>query len=147
MLFRRKHQIVNKIFWMENMKKIILLLIMFFISVFLFAEDIILKINFQPNIFVEKTFDFISEYKYEKCSELVKCLNKSKKIIFPIFISKAEIWEGTYTLSIYDENKCLGIYTVINEDIIYDEQRKCFRSAKNILIHLRSFLYIEYLRN
>ena len=129
------------------MKKMLLSLFFLFIPVLIFAESTILKITFQPNKFVNKSFNYISEYKYEYSSEIIECLINSKKVVFPIFIPKAEIWEGIYTLSIYDENNCIGVFTITNENYIYDEQNQCFRKAKNILKTLRSFLYIEYLRS
>lgn len=129
------------------MKKFVLCLFILGISSTLFSSEIILKIDFEKNIFVKKEINFISNEGYKNNSKIVTILQGAKRVLLPIFVPKSEIWEGTYILSIYKNNESIGKYEIVSENYVYDLIHQCYLKAENILNEVRSFLYIEYLRS
>lgn len=128
------------------MKKRIIFVITLLIAVNLYGEKKMV-VQFSPSKVFNADLDFLNDDGYSNYNTFMTALQNSKRVLFTSFVPKTGVIEGEYTLFIYEDSECAGIFTVVAEDYVYDEINKCTRKTPNILNNLRSILFIEYLRS
>ena len=127
------------------MKKLLLFVIFISISMNIFAEKRMI-IHYKPSKVFNVELDFIDINGYTRYSSFIESLQKGKRVFLEVLLPKTGIIEGEYQLVIYEDNICIGIYTIMNDDYVYNERKNYFQKVPNVLNNLRAILYIEYLR-
>lgn len=127
------------------MKKLLMVVIFISISMNIFAEKRMI-IHYKPSKVFNVELDFIDINGYTRYSSFIESLLKGRRVFLEMLIPKTGIIEGGYQLVIYEDNICIGIYTVVNDDYVYNERKNYFQKVPNVLNNLRAILYIEYLR-
>lgn len=128
------------------MKKLLMLFVVFIsLSMNIFAEKKMI-INYKPSKVFNVELDFLDINGYNRYVSFIESLEKSRRVFLEVLIPKTGIIEGEYQLVIYEDNICIGIYTIMNDDYVYNERKNYFQKVPNVLNNLRAILYIEYLR-
>ena len=127
------------------MKKLLMVVIFISISMNIFAEKRMI-IHYKPSKVFNVELDFIDINGYTRYSSFIESLLKGRRVFLEMLLPKTGIIEGGYQLVIYEDNICIGIYTVVNDDYVYNERKNYFQKVPNVLNNLRAILYIEYLR-
>ena len=127
------------------MKKLLMVVIFISISMNIFAEKRMI-IHYKPSKVFNVELDFIDINGYTRYSSFIESLQKGKRVFLEVLLPKTGIIEGEYQLVIYEDNICIGIYTIMNDDYVYNERKNYFQKVPNVLNNLRAILYIEYLR-
>ena len=128
------------------MKKLLMFFVVFIsLSMNIFAEKKMI-INYKPSKVFNVELDFLDINGYNRYVSFIESLEKGRRVFLEVLIPKTGIIEGEYQLVIYEDNICIGIYTVINDDYVYNERKNYFQKVPNVLNNLRAILYIEYLR-
>ena len=127
------------------MKKLLMVVIFISISMNIFAEKRMI-IHYKPSKVFNVELDFIDINGYTRYSSFIESLLKGKRVFLEVLLPKTGIIEGGYQLVIYEDNICIGIYTIMNDDYVYNERKNYFQKVPNVLNNLRAILYIEYLR-
>ena len=128
------------------MKKVLMFFVVFIsLSMNIFAEKKMI-INYKPSKVFNVELDFLDINGYNRYVSFIESLEKGRRVFLEVLIPKTGIIEGEYQLVIYEDNICIGIYTVINDDYVYNERKDYFQKVPNVLNNLRAILYIEYLR-
>ena len=115
------------------------------LSMNIFAEKKMV-INYKPSKVFNVELDFLDINGYNRYVSFIESLEKGRRVFLEVLIPKTGIIEGEYQLVIYEDNICIGIYTVMNDDYVYNERKNYFQKVPNVLNNLRAILYIEYLR-
>jgi len=110
-----------------------------------FAEKKMI-INYKPSKIFNVELDFLDINGYNRYVSFIESLEKGRRLFLEGLIPKTGIIEGEYQLVIYEDNICVGIYTIVNDDYVYNERKNYFQKVPNVLNNLRAILYIEYLR-
>jgi len=111
----------------------------------IFAEKKMI-INYKPSKIFNVELDFLDINGYNRYVSFIESLEKGRRVFLEGLIPKTGIIEGEYQLVIYEDNICIGIYTIVNDDYVYNERKNYFQKVPNVLNNLRAILYIEYLR-
>ena len=128
------------------MKKLLMLFVVFIsLSMNIFAEKKMI-INYKPSKVFNVELDFLDINGYNRYVSFIESLEKGRRVFLEVLIPKTGIIEGEYQLVIYEDNICIGIYTIVNDDYVYNERKNYFQKVPNVLNNLRAILYIEYLR-
>jgi|GEM_PF-2699365 len=127
------------------MKKLLMFVIFISILMNIFAEKRMI-IHHKPSKVFNVELDFIDINGYTGYASFIESLQKGRRVFLEVLLPKTAIIEGEYQLVIYEDNICIGIYTVINDDYVYNERKDYFQKVPNVLNNLRAILYIEYLR-
>lgn len=128
------------------MKKLLMFFVVFIsLSMNIFAEKKMI-INYKPSKVFNVELDFLDINGYNRYISFIESLEKGKRVFLEVLIPKTGIIEGEYQLVIYEDNICIGIYTIMNDDYVYNERKNYFQKVPNVLNNLRAILYIEYLR-
>ena len=128
------------------MKKLLMFFVVFIsLSMNIFAEKKMI-INYKPSKVFNVELDFLDINGYNRYVSFIESLEKGRRVFLEVLIPKTVIIEGEYQLVIYEDNICIGIYTIINDDYVYNERKNYFQKVPNVLNNLRAILYIEYLR-
>ena len=128
------------------MKKLLMFFVVFIsLSMNIFAEKKMI-INYKPSKVFNVELDFLDINGYNRYVSFIESLEKGRRVFLEVLIPKTGIIEGEYQLVIYEDNICIGIYTIINDDYVYNERKNYFQKVPNVLNNLRAILYIEYLR-
>lgn len=127
------------------MKKLLMVVIFISISMNIFAEKRMI-IHYKPSKVFNVELDFIDINGYTRYSSFIESLLKGRRVFLEMLLPKTGIIEGGYQLVIYEDNICIGIYTIMNDDYVYNERKNYFQKVPNVLNNLRAILYIEYLR-
>ena len=128
------------------MKKVLMFFVVFIsLSMNIFAEKKMV-INYKPSKVFNVELDFLDINGYNRYVSFIESLEKGRRVFLEVLIPKTGIIEGEYQLVIYEDNICIGIYTVMNDDYVYNERKNYFQKVPNVLNNLRAILYIEYLR-
>ena len=128
------------------MKKVLMFFVIFIsFSMNIFAEKKMI-INYKPSKIFNVELDFLDINGYNRYVSFIESLEKGRRVFLEVLIPKTGIIEGEYQLVIYEDNICIGIYTVMNDDYVYNERKNYFQKVPNVLNNLRAILYIEYLR-
>lgn len=128
------------------MKKLLMFFVVFIsLSMNIFAEKKMI-INYKPSKVFNVELDFLDINGYNRYVSFIESLEKSRRVFLEVLIPKTGIIEGEYQLVIYEDNICIGIYTIMNDDYVYNERKNYFQKVPNVLNNLRAILYIEYLR-
>ena len=128
------------------MKKVLMFFVIFIsFSMNIFAEKKMI-INYKPSKIFNVELDFLDINGYNRYVPFIESLEKGRRVFLEGLIPKTGIIEGEYQLVIYEDNICVGIYTIVNDDYVYNERKNYFQKVPNVLNNLRAILYIEYLR-
>lgn len=128
------------------MKKVLMFFVIFIsFSMNIFAEKKMI-INYKPSKIFNVELDFLDINGYNRYVSFIESLEKGRRVFLEGLIPKTGIIEGEYQLVIYEDNICVGIYTIVNDDYVYNERKNYFQKVPNVLNNLRAILYIEYLR-
>lgn len=128
------------------MKKVLMFFVIFIsFSMNIFAEKKMI-INYKPSKIFNVELDFLDINGYNRYVPFIESLEKGRRLFLEGLIPKTGIIEGEYQLVIYEDNICIGIYTIVNDDYVYNERKNYFQKVPNVLNNLRAILYIEYLR-
>ena len=128
------------------MKKVLMFFVIFIsFSMNIFAEKKMI-INYKPSKVFNVELDFLDINGYNRYVSFIESLEKGRRVFLEVLIPKTGIIEGEYQLVIYEDNICIGIYTIMNDDYVYNERKNYFQKVPNVLNNLRAILYIEYLR-
>jgi len=128
------------------MRKLLIFFVIFIsFSMNIFAEKKMI-INYKPSKIFNVELDFLDINGYNRYVSFIESLEKGRRVFLEVLIPKTGIIEGEYQLVIYEDNICIGIYTVMNDDYVYNERKNYFQKVPNVLNNLRAILYIEYLR-
>lgn len=128
------------------MKKVLMFFVIFIsFSMNIFAEKKMI-INYKPSKIFNVELDFLDINGYNRYVSFIESLEKGRRLFLEGLIPKTGIIEGEYQLVIYEDNICIGIYTIVNDDYVYNERKNYFQKVPNVLNNLRAILYIEYLR-
>ena len=128
------------------MKKVLMFFVVFIsLSMNIFAEKKMV-INYKPSKVFNVELDFLDINGYNRYVSFIESLEKGRRLFLEGLIPKTGIIEGEYQLVIYEDNICVGIYTIVNDDYVYNERKNYFQKVPNVLNNLRAILYIEYLR-
>jgi len=128
------------------MKKVLMFFVIFIsFSMNVFAEKKMI-INYKPSKIFNVELDFLDINGYNRYVSFIESLEKGRRLFLEGLIPKTGIIEGEYQLVIYEDNICVGIYTIVNDDYVYNERKNYFQKVPNVLNNLRAILYIEYLR-
>ena len=128
------------------MKKLLMFFVVFIsLSMNIFAEKKMI-INYKPSKVFNVELDFLDINGYNRYVSFIESLEKGRRVFLEVLIPKTGIIEGEYQLVIYEDNICVGIYTIVNDDYVYNERKNYFQKVPNVLNNLRAILYIEYLR-
>ena len=128
------------------MKKLLMFFVVFIsLSMNIFAEKKMI-INYKPSKIFNVELDFLDINGYNRYVSFIESLEKGRRVFLEGLIPKTGIIEGEYQLVIYEDNICIGIYTIMNDDYVYNERKNYFQKVPNVLNNLRAILYIEYLR-
>ena len=128
------------------MKKVLMFFVIFIsFSMNIFAEKKMI-INYKPSKIFNVELDFLDINGYNRYVSFIESLEKGRRVFLEVLIPKTGIIEGEYQLVIYEDNICIGIYTIMNDDYVYNERKNYFQKVPNVLNNLRAILYIEYLR-
>ena len=128
------------------MKKLLMFFVVFIsLSMNIFAEKKMI-INYKPSKVFNVELDFLDINGYNRYVSFIESLEKGRRVFLEVLIPKTGIIEGEYQLVIYEDNICIGIYTIINDDYVYNERKNYFQKVPNVLNNLSAILYIEYLR-
>ena len=128
------------------MKKVLMFFVVFIsLSMNIFAEKKMI-INYKPSKIFNVELDFLDINGYNRYVSFIESLEKGRRLFLEGLIPKTGIIEGEYQLVIYEDNICIGIYTIVNDDYVYNERKNYFQKVPNVLNNLRAILYIEYLR-
>jgi len=128
------------------MKKVLMFFVIFIsFSMNIFAEKKMI-INYKPSKIFNVELDFLDINGYNRYVSFIESLEKGRRLFLEGLIPKTRIIEGEYQLVIYEDNICIGIYTIVNDDYVYNERKNYFQKVPNVLNNLRVILYIEYLR-
>lgn len=128
------------------MKKVLMFFVIFIsFSMNIFAEKKMI-INYEPSKIFNVELDFLDINGYNRYVSFIESLEKGRRVFLEGLIPKTGIIEGEYQLAIYEDNICIGIYTIVNDDYVYNERKNYFQKVPNVLNNLRAILYIEYLR-
>ena len=128
------------------MKKVLMFFVIFIsFSMNIFAEKKMI-INYKPSKIFNVEIDFLDINGYNRYVSFIESLEKGRRVFLEGLIPKTGIIEGEYQLVIYEDNICVGIYTIVNDDYVYNERKNYFQKVTNVLNNLRAILYIEYLR-
>ena len=128
------------------MKKVLMFFVVFIsLSMNIFAEKKMV-INYKPSKVFNVELDFLDINGYNRYVSFIESLEKGRRVFLEVLIPKTGIIEGEYQLVIYEDNICIGIYTIMNDDYVYNERKNYFQKVPNVLNNLRAILYIEYLR-
>ena len=128
------------------MKKVLMFFVIFIsFSMNIFAEKKMI-INYKPSKIFNVELDFLDINGYNRYISFIESLEKGRRVFLEVLIPKTGIIEGEYQLVIYEDNICIGIYTIMNDDYVYNERKNYFQKVPNVLNNLRAILYIEYLR-
>jgi len=128
------------------MKKVLIFFVIFIsFSMNIFAEKKMI-INYKPSKIFNVELDFLDINGYNRYVSFIESLEKGRRLFLEGLIPKTGIIEGEYQLVIYEDNICIGIYTIVNDDYVYNERKNYFQKVPNVLNNLRAILYIEYLR-
>lgn len=128
------------------MRKLLIFFVIFIsFSMNIFAEKKMI-INYKPSKIFNVELDFLDINGYNRYVSFIESLEKGRRVFLEVLILKTGIIEGEYQLVIYEDNICIGIYTVMNDDYVYNERKNYFQKVPNVLNNLRAILYIEYLR-
>ena len=128
------------------MKKVLMFFVIFIsFSMNIFAEKKMI-INYKPSKIFNVELDFLDINGYNRYVSFIESLEKGRRVFLEVLIPKTGIIEGEYQLVIYEDNICIGIYTIVNDDYVYNERKNYFQKVPNVLNNLRAILYIEYLR-
>jgi len=128
------------------MKKLLMFFVVFIsLSMNIFAEKKMI-INYKPSKVFNVELDFLDINGYNRYVSFIESLEKGRRVFLEVLIPKTGIIEGEYQLVIYEDNICTGIYTIMNDDYVYNERKNYFQKVPNVLNNLRAILYIEYLR-
>lgn len=128
------------------MKKVLMFFVIFIsFSMNIFAEKKMI-INYKPSKVFNVELDFLDINGYNRYVSFIESLEKGRRVFLEGLIPKTGIIEGEYQLVIYEDNICIGIYTIVNDDYVYNERKNYFQKVPNVLNNLRAILYIEYLR-
>ena len=128
------------------MRKLLIFFVIFIsFSMNIFAEKKMI-INYKPSKIFNVELDFLDINGYNRYVSFIESLEKGRRVFLEGLIPKTGIIEGEYQLVIYEDNICIGIYTVMNDDYVYNERKNYFQKVPNVLNNLRAILYIEYLR-
>ena len=128
------------------MKKLLMFFVVFIsLSMNIFAEKKMI-INYKPSKIFNVELDFLDINGYNRYVSFIESLEKGRRVFLEVLIPKTGIIEGEYQLVIYEDNICVGIYTIVNDDYVYNERKNYFQKVPNVLNNLRAILYIEYLR-
>ena len=128
------------------MKKLLMFFVVFIsLSMNIFAEKKMI-INYKPSKVFNVELDFLDINGYNRYVSFIESLEKGRRVFLEVLIPKTGIIEGEYQLVIYEDNICIGIYTIMNDDYVYNERKNYFQKVPNVLNNLRAILYIEYLR-
>ena len=123
---------------------------MFFVIFISFSMNIFAEkkmiINYKPSKIFNVELDFLDINGYNRYVSFIESLEKGRRLFLEGLIPKTGIIEGEYQLVIYEDNICIGIYTIVNDDYVYNERKNYFQKVPNVLNNLRAILYIEYLR-
>ena len=128
-------------------KKLLILVILFLFSMTLFAEQKMI-INFTPSKVFQvelDSLDFIDKNGYDDYHSFIESLEKGRRVFFEHLIPKTGIIEGEYQILIYEDNICVGKYTIIGDHFVYNEDKGFCQKVPNVLNNLRAILYLEYL--
>ena len=128
------------------MRKLLIFFVIFIsFSMNIFAEKKMI-INYKPSKIFNVELDFLDINGYNRYVSFIESLEKGRRVFLEGLIPKTGIIEGEYQLVIYEDNICVGIYTIVNDDYVYNERKNYFQKVPNVLNNLRAILYIEYLR-
>ena len=128
------------------MKKVLMFFVIFIsFSMNIFAEKKMI-INYKPSKIFNVELDFLDINGYNRYVSFIESLEKGRRVFLEGLIPKTGIIEGEYQLVIYEDNICIGTYTIMNDDYVYNERKNYFQKVPNVLNNLRAILYIEYLR-
>ena len=128
------------------MKKVLMFFVIFIsFSMNIFAEKKMI-INYKPSKIFNVEIDFLDINGYNRYVSFIESLEKGRRVFLEGLIPKTGIIEGEYQLVIYEDNICIGIYTIVNDDYVYNERKNYFQKVPNVLNNLRAILYIEHLR-
>ena len=128
------------------MRKLLIFFVIFIsFSMNIFAEKKMI-INYKPSKIFNVELDFLDINGYNRYVSFIESLEKGRRVFLEVLIPKTGIIEGEYQLVIYEDNICIGIYTIMNDDYVYNERKNYFQKVPNVLNNLRAILYIEYLR-
>lgn len=128
------------------MRKLLMFFVIFIsFSMNIFAEKKMI-INYKPSKIFNVELDFLDINGYNRYVSFIESLEKGRRVFLEVLIPKTGIIEGEYQLVIYEDNICIGIYTIMNDDYVYNERKNYFQKVPNVLNNLRAILYIEYLR-
>ena len=128
------------------MKKVLIFFVIFIsFSMNIFAEKKMI-INYKPSKIFNVELDFLDINGYNRYVSFIESLEKGRRLFLEGLIPKTGIIEGEYQLVIYEDNICIGTYTIMNDDYVYNERKNYFQKVPNVLNNLRAILYIEYLR-
>ena len=127
------------------MKKLLMFVIFISILMNIFAEKRMI-IHHKPSKVFNVEIDFLDINGYNRYVSFIESLEKGRRVFLEGLIPKTGIIEGEYQLVIYEDNICVGIYTIVNDDYVYNERKNYFQKVTNVLNNLRAILYIEYLR-
>ena len=128
------------------MKKVLMFFVVFIsLSMNIFAEKKMI-INYKPSKVFNVELDFLDINGYNRYVSFIESLEKGRRVFLEVLIPKTGIIEGEYQLVIYEDNICIGTYTIMNDDYVYNERKNYFQKVPNVLNNLRAILYIEYLR-
>ena len=128
------------------MRKLLIFFVIFIsFSMNIFAEKKMI-INYKPSKIFNVELDFLDINGYNRYVSFIESLEKGRRLFLEGLIPKTGIIEGEYQLVIYEDNICIGIYTIVNDDYVYNERKNYFQKVPNVLNNLRAILYIEYLR-
>ena len=128
------------------MKKVLMFFVVFIsLSMNIFAEKKMI-INYKPSKVFNVELDFLDINGYNRYVSFIESLEKGRRVFLEVLIPKTGIIEGEYQLVIYEDNICIGNYTIMNDDYVYNERKNYFQKVPNVLNNLRAILYIEYLR-
>ena len=128
------------------MKKVLMFFVIFIsFSMNIFAEKKMI-INYKPSKIFNVELDFLDINGYNRYVSFIESLEKGRRVFLEGLIPQTGRIEGEYQLIIYEDNICIGIYTIVNDDYVYNERKNYFQKVPNVLNNLRAILYIEYLR-
>ncbi len=76
---------------------------------------------------------------------LVEQIEKARKVssIGVGFIAKEKTDEGEYELMIYENDACIGTYSILNTDYTFDNQRDCYLKTPGLLNLVRAEFYLR----
>ena len=107
-----------------------------------------LKIRFTPREKWESKITFIDDLNYYKNCLLIEQIENARKVssIGVGFITKEKTGEGEYELMVYENDACIGTYSILNIDYTFDNQRDCYLKTPGLLNLVRAEFYLRLIK-